>query len=393
MTTDINPPESPPPVSRPGRVCDNCGRELLGDHCYHCGQPTKGLVREFSTILGDLADTVFNIDARIVRTIGPLFIRPGYLSLEYFAGHRVRFVSPVRLFVFMSLIAFLLAQWSVDIDGGDGGGIRIGQGEGTTGQSLSRAKTVEDVQKIRTDAVKQLDQAILDSKDVPGVGIGLTTAKAKVEQAADKRIDQIKSGNAGKGEQIADDDTIQFNDAPWDAKTNPVTVSWLPSLANSGLNKLVGRAQGNAKRVSKDPALLLAAFLSVVPQTLFVLLPLFAVLLKLAYVFKRRLYMEHLIVALHSHAFLCLSLTLLSLLSLLGDWVAPDGLGFVGRLLGWLEIGIAWWMPIYLLIMQKRVYGQGWPMTLIKFTALGFAYSMLLSFGAVIAVLISIIWL
>ncbi len=392
MTTDTAPPETPPPALRPGRICDNCGRELLGEHCYNCGQPTKGLVREFSTILGDLADTVFNIDARIIRTIGPLFARPGYLSLEYFAGHRVRFVSPVRLFVFMSLIAFLLAQWSVDINVGDGG-IRVGQGEDKTRDSLSQAKTVDEVQKIRTEAITQLDRAILDSKGVPGVAVGLTAAKAKVEQAADKRIDQIKNAKAGNGELITDDDTIQFNDAPWDAKTNPVTVPWLPDLANHTVNKLVGRAQGNAKRVSKDPALFLGAFLSVVPQTLFVLLPLFAALLKLAYVFKRRLYMEHLIVALHSHAFLCLSLTLLSLLSLLGDWVAPDGQGFFARVLGWLEVGIAWWMPIYLLIMQKRVYGQGWPMTLVKFTALGFAYSMLLSFGAVIAVLISIIWL
>ena len=40
---------------------------------------------------------------------------------------------------------------------------------------------------------------------------------------------------------------------------------------------------------------------------MFVLIPLFALLLKLFYVFRRRLYMEHLIVALHSHAFLFLA--------------------------------------------------------------------------------------
>jgi len=105
------PAPDPPPAStstKP-RVCDNCHRELLGEHCYACGQPTKGLVREFSTIVGDLADTVFNIDSRILRTLGPLFARPGALTIEYFSGHRVRYVSPVRLFVFMSLLAFLLA--------------------------------------------------------------------------------------------------------------------------------------------------------------------------------------------------------------------------------------------------------------------------------------------
>ena len=59
--------------------------------------------------------------------------------------------------------------------------------------------------------------------------------------------------------------------------------------------------------------------LSAVPSTLFVLLPMFALMLKLAYAFKRRLYMEHLIVALHSHAFLCLALLLVFLLMALED--------------------------------------------------------------------------
>ena len=63
----------------------------------------KGLVRHFSSIIGDFLDSVFNIDARVFRTLWPLFAKPGYLSCEYFAGHRVRYVSPVRLFVFLSI--------------------------------------------------------------------------------------------------------------------------------------------------------------------------------------------------------------------------------------------------------------------------------------------------
>ncbi len=64
---------------------------------------------------------------------------------------------------------------------------------------------------------------------------------------------------------------------------------------------------------------MIAGRLSVLPQTLFVLMPLFAVLLKITYIFKWRLYMEHLIVALHSHAFVFQSLLLIMLLGLLRD--------------------------------------------------------------------------
>jgi hypothetical protein len=51
------------------------------------------------------------------------------------------------------------------------------------------------------------------------------------------------------------------------------------------------------------------------------------------------------------------------------------------------------WIPVYLLLMQKRVYGQGWPMTLIKFGVLGISYSVLLSLGLVAAILIGLLTL
>jgi hypothetical protein len=73
-----------------GAVCSNCGTPLLGEHCYHCGQPVSGLVRHFTSVIGDIADTLFEIDTRLTRTLMPLLLRPGFLSCEYFAGRRVR---------------------------------------------------------------------------------------------------------------------------------------------------------------------------------------------------------------------------------------------------------------------------------------------------------------
>jgi hypothetical protein len=124
------------------------------------------------------------------------------------------------------------------------------------------------------------------------------------------------------------------------------------------------------------------------PQALFVVLPLFALLLKLAYAFKRRLYMEHLIVALHSHSFLCLSLLLLIALSALGD-VELTPVAAVADFL----FALVWlWIPIYLLLMQKRVYRQGWIMTLLKYLVIGVLYVWLLALGLVLTMLVSLIF-
>jgi hypothetical protein len=117
---------------------------------------------------------------------------------------------------------------------------------------------------------------------------------------------------------------------------------------------------------------------------MFVLIPAFAILLKLFYVFRRRLYMEHLIVALHSHAFMFLSLLLVTLVGMLSTWLRPHA-AWTGYALGWLQAALILWLPAYLLLTQKRIYRQGWPMTLLKFWFVGWCYVWLLMFALMVA--------
>jgi hypothetical protein len=125
---------------------------------------------------------------------------------------------------------------------------------------------------------------------------------------------------------------------------------------------------------------------SVLPQVLFLMLPLFAVLLKIVYLFKRRLYIEHLMVAMYSHAFIYLSLLLL-ILSALARTAAPAWLAYP---LGLIELAIFVWIPVYLLLMQKRVYAQGWTMTVLKYSFVGVCYTILVSFAIASAALIGL---
>jgi len=148
-----------------------------------------------------------------------------------------------------------------------------------------------------------------------------------------------------------------------------------------------GHAKDNIARMQHDPNLFKDAALKTVPSTLFVLMPIFALMLKIMYAFKRRLYMEHLIVALHSHAFIFLSILVLFALAALrslsqGAWLrVPLGLATAA----------AWiWMFVYLWLMQKRVYGQGRFFTTVKYCCVGICYSVLLSVSIGIAFLLSL---
>ncbi len=363
-------------------VCGNCGVPLLGPHCHACGQPVKGLVRHFSSIVGDLLDSVFDLDTRIVRTIGPLFAKPGCITREYFAGRRVRYVSPVRLFFFLTIVAIFAAQLSFD-----GADLDID----TDDNAISSAMTVAEVEAQRDAALKGIAVGRKTAENAAGATIGADFGEEVIRDTAQSRIKALREAQA-KGEPPSKPDAagFRFGDGTWDPKTNPFKVAWLPGFANHWLNAQAGRANSNIARIKDDPSAYKNAALGAVPTTLFVLVPVFALMLKLAYAFKRRLYMEHLIVALHSHAFLALSVLLLILTLSLEDWLAPQAT-LLRTMFDWTEGLLVAWMPIYLLLMQKRVYAQGWPMTLLKFFVLGICYLVLLSFAIAISMAVGLV--
>jgi hypothetical protein len=378
----------------PKRHCENCGAVLLGDHCYNCGQPTKGLIRQFSAIIGDFADTVLNIDSRIVHTVGPLLFKPGFLSLEYFAGRRVRYVSPVRLLVFIAVVSFLVAQWlTPDLEANANGDGPIVFDTDSNG--FSSATSEAEVIKRRDAAIARIDRSVPQGAKVPGLVAGLNESKVEIRAAAARRIAQLQGKPVGPPALPAsgkNEPRFEFDGKPWDPVKHPAKISWLPARGNDLLNVGIGRAKKNILRVRQDPNLLKNAIFSTAPTTLFILVPVFALLLKILYLFKRRLYMEHVVVALHSHAFLCLILLLIvsaeSASKLLAATSASLATGFQ-----LVQFALAAWMPLYLLLMQKRVYGQGWPMTLIKYCLLGFCYIILLSFGMAGTMVVAFLWL
>lgn len=378
-------------------ACGNCGTPLLGPHCYACGQPVKGLVRHFTSIIGDFLDSVFNFDARTPRTLWPLFVRPGFLTGEYFAGRRVRYVSPVRLFFFLAIVTFFFAQLTVSF----GDDVINLDGNSSGNDAIARASTIAEVEKQSDLAVTELRKARKELEGTPAIG-GLIAAETAIRKRAGDRIAELreaeKSGKPPPVDADADKDKddedfdIAFNGRTWDPKTNPVEVTWLPGFANNWLNAQIGRTKKNIARIREDKDLFKDALLGAVPSTLFVLLPVFALMLKAFYLFKRRLYMEHLIVALHSHAFLCLALLLMFVTMALQRWLPPQD-GFLRASFSLIEAALWTWMPVYLLLMQKRVYGQGWIMTLLKYSVLGICYLVLLSFGAAFTVLASLVWM
>ena len=89
-------------------ACPNCGTELLGDFCHRCGEHKHheeelGLKHFFLHAVHDLT----HFDAKIFVTLRYLFTRPGFLTQEFIAGRRSRYVRPFSLFLVVCAIFFL----------------------------------------------------------------------------------------------------------------------------------------------------------------------------------------------------------------------------------------------------------------------------------------------
>jgi hypothetical protein len=116
--TDRATADPPPPVAEPR--CANCAAVLVGPFCAACGQAVKPLdppVRHFAK---EFTQELLDVDGRVPRSFRRLFLSPGYLTREYLAGRRVSWLSPLKLYLLVSVAMFgVLAMV------GDRGGVEL----------------------------------------------------------------------------------------------------------------------------------------------------------------------------------------------------------------------------------------------------------------------------
>ncbi len=391
-------------TSHEGLHCANCGAMMQGAFCHECGQSIHSVLKPMHGMIEETVETVLHIDGRIVHTLPPLLLKPGFLTLEYFSGRRVRYIAPFRLMFVLCLLAFFVCHLRVEdshITFGSNGSVIVTDNAfnaATTPAAVKLAlqQQLAELQRARAAmgpmgklAAADLDAAEHAMRQQAAQRLGALEATPATAVSPNPSTSTSTATAATMGDHTQDIHTKISDD--WLNRPSRFEVAWLPGFVNGRLARSVDHLKANLRAMkapgaSRQEAVdrMLANFFGVLPQTMFVMIPLFALLLKLFYVFRRRLYMEHLIVALHSHAYLFLSLLLGVSLDALSGWLTPHA-AWATHPLYWLAWGLALWIPVYLLVMQKRIYRQGWPMTLLKFWCIGWCYFWLLLFALMVA--------
>jgi hypothetical protein len=409
------------------KYCENCKAPLSGPFCANCGQEADSTLKYCWVVILHLLDDIFSFDSRASRTLVPLIARPAFLTNEYFAGRRVHYVPPLRLYLFISIVFFITLKFFVGANNNNV--ITINDNKAVVKQVSDHIKEIEKqqlelkraVSSIPIDNAALTEQATIDSdikiqklaEDIAKfnnyltdltrdetlgnnniikitkrvVALELDNTSAELSEEAQQEIAKLlsikKTYLAGKntGESL-NRFTIGNNE------DGPLRFDFLSDESNKKLEKFSKDFSVKAEQAFiSDRGLVAEEVISKLPQLMFILLPLFAVLLKVVFIFSKHLYMEHLTVALHSHSFIFVILLLSAMLdALYGFFIpkSPDIANFIETTAS----AILVWIPIYLFIMQKRVYKQGYFITFIKYAIIGIMYSvMILTAG-----LIALVW-
>lgn len=110
----MNPPgreraEDPSPSV--GEACANCGTRLVGAYCHACGQEADGPPESLRAFLAESARDILHFRSRTLLSLGRLASRPGELTAAYFEGRRVRYTSPVKIYLLAATAFFLVNEY------------------------------------------------------------------------------------------------------------------------------------------------------------------------------------------------------------------------------------------------------------------------------------------
>lgn len=322
--------------------CRNCGAELAGEFCHSCGQSARSLRRPFWSLVKESVETLFVMDGRLAQTLPALMLYPGRVSRDYLDGRRARFIPPFRLYVFASLVFFVL----LPLVTGQGLGLLTGTpGMGQVRDQVERAREAGEIsEEDYREAVEGLSQ--LDSLWRAGPP-GLAPRRPGEGEEA--------------GEQAPPEDG-------WSGFMPDEAVEALREAGEGG-----NESAGRFTRMMDNPGRIAAETRRWIPRIMFVMLPVYAALLALVYLWRRKfLYFDHLIVSLHFHAALFFAMSLGMLAAMLIGW-------------GWVTLGLLIYANAYLYRINRVVYGRGRFSSGVRVLTLDFLYLNVLLTGLLVA--------
>lgn len=306
---------------RKEKTCLNCGASLIDRYCHVCGQENLEPKESFGHLLAHFIEDFTHFDGKLFSTLKYLLFKPGFLTAEYIKGKRASYLNPIRMFLFISTVFFLLIMtfWLPK-------GIQVKEVDG----KKAATKMKQASHSFRA-ALDSMDAAIKD------------TAYEVHTQLTLHQYDSLQNTLA-------------------------------PDKKDDKLTRYFARKMYAARDMSHDHAeeflhRLFENFFHSLPYMLFISVPLIAIWLMLLYIRRRKdyFYVSHVIFTVHYYCLVYLMLMVIFALIKIG--------GIPTYFIVLLILGIY----LYLYAAMLRFYKQGWLKTFVKYLILQFLVSFTLT--------------
>jgi len=340
-------------------TCKNCENtyEKGFQFCPHCGQKTDDELT-LGVLFYNTISNYFSFDARFFKSYIPLMFKPGYLAKKFIEGKRLVYLHPAQMYLFISVVFFFLFSFITR--------------ESTEKFDKALKKEIDKTETV-IDSIR--NGKLLDSLKTEQFLKPISENKIPVEILKDnKELDSILQ-NKNKKEKV--NASFNFNTKKIDSliainASDDEIFKVMGLDDNSGTFKKKFYKQMLKFYKQRNGGSILQAFYDSIPLAMFILLPIFALLLKLFY-FNKGSFSYHLVFTFYFFSFLFMVFSFIILADL------------ITTLPGYLISLVMFSTYFYLLLAVKHFYKQGYFLSFIKSGIISFLF---LSFVIPLAVII-----
>lgn len=320
--------------------CLNCGRFVEERFCPHCGQENTESRQPAHYLFTHFIEDFIHYDGQFWKTIKHLLFQPGKLTEEYLAGRRQLYVAPVKLYIFISFITFLLPTF------------------------LPKTENQEAVKNKKVNTEKVLEQTQLKPKpqnqefnNQSGNGLTANNQDHPQKGKEDRNKEFLENVFIKNDTKFLDASDLQEYDS-LHKTTGKSAYLYLRPFAKKIFEfkeKSVRRAE--IKEKFKE------TFSHALPKALFFYLPVFALFLWLFHNKKRWWYFDHGIFTLHYFSFLLSGRLFFISIEHISDYIPYSVIRTFFQLFA---MAIIVYMFIYFFVAHYRIYETKKRMTILK---------------------------
>jgi Protein of unknown function (DUF3667) len=332
-------------------TCKNCEQEheVGFEFCPHCGQKTNEELT-VGVLFYNTISNYFSFDARFFKSFIPLMFKPGILAKRFIEGKRLLYLHPAQMYLFISVVFFFLFSFIV------------------RDQVSELDKKLEKGFSEETAVIDSLKTKVLDTVQMANMTKNLKEnnfiTDADVEELQD--LDSIIKANAKDANKESSDFIFDYDDKKVDsliAINAPVEEQLKAMGMKDDAGFIVRRFYSQVLKfqTNKKGGTILQTFYDSIPIALFILLPIFALILKLFF-WKRGPFAYHLVFSFYFYSFVFTVLSIILLANFI--WEIPD----------WIDLLVVLSTFFYLFLAIKHFYRQGYFVSFFKTGFITFMY-------------------